>query len=174
MIIDLAIIVSCSPNVSDLKKFNSAVTSTDISIPVIAESQYFIDRGDIESYMLKDGYSLNPRFWFRTNSIADSANTVYNISGETDVNFYLPTNTYKGMELNYKDRQSNILSNFFNLSQSVESQYVEVECYLTAEEYFHLKNGADIIFDSDVYKVVEISQYSVSRRNPSTIKMMKK
>lgn len=153
---------------------NSAVTSTDISIPVIAESQYFIDRGDVESYMLKDGYSLNPRFWFRTNYIADSANTVYNISGETDVNFYLPSNNYKEMELNYKDRQSNILSNFFNLSQSVESQYVEVECYLTAEEYFHLKNGANIIFDSDVYKVVEIGKYSVTRRNPATIKMMKK
>ena len=153
---------------------NTAATSTEISIPVIIQSQYFIDRGDIEAYMTKDGYSLNPRLWFRTNDIADTVKTAYNISGETDVNLYVPINSYGDMELNYKDKETNILSRYFNLSQSIDSQYIEIECYLSSIEYFHLKNGADVIFDSDVYKVVEISKYSIARTAPCTIKMMKK
>lgn len=156
---------------------NSAATVNNITIPVIAKSDDFIDRGDIESYMKKDGYSLKPRFWFRDKNIdrpIDTVDTVYTINGEQQVDLYAPIPVYDNVALNYKENQNNLLKQYFNISQSVNSNYVELSCYLTPMEYFSLKNGANVIFDSDVYEVIEIKKYSIARKNMCDLKLMKK
>lgn len=153
---------------------NSAETQTRITIPVIAESRYFIDKGDIEEYMKRDGYSLSRRFFFRNTILLDTVPTVYSFSGATQVNLYSPTrNDGYDLVLNYKEHEMNVLEKYFNLSQKIDSNYITVDAYLTATEYFHLKNGARVVYDSDLYDVVEISKYSVARKNKATLKLMK-
>ena len=51
---------------------------------------------------------------------------------------------------------------------------MEVEVYLSADEYNRIKNGSLIHFDSDLYIPIEINGYDPSGNNPTTIKMMKK
>lgn len=156
---------------------DSAATTNYINIPVIAKSDDFIDRGDIESYMKKDGYSLKPRFWFRDMNYdrpIDTVDTVYSIEGEQQVGLYAPIPIYDNLYLNYKENQNNLLKQYFNITTNIDSNYIELDCYLTSEEYFHLKNGANVIFDSDVYEVVEIKKYSITKRNMCTLKLMKK
>lgn len=153
---------------------NSAATSTTISTPIICESQYFIDRGDVEEYMKKDGFSLPLRFFFRTYAIQETVDTVYGISGETEVNLYTPLPYYNNTFLNYKANETNLLKRFFNINQQLQSNFVTVNVYLNPIEYAYLKNGADVIFDSDVYEVVSIDKYSLSGKSKTSLKLMKK
>lgn len=153
---------------------NSAATATTISIPIICESQYFIDRGNVEEYMHKDGYSQPLRFFFRTWTKQETLPTVYNISGETEVDIYTPVNYYDGTFLNYHSNENNILKRYFNVEPNLLSNYITVDVYLNPLEYATLKAGADVIFDSDIYEIVELQKYSLNGKGKTTLKLMKK
>lgn len=158
-----------SGNVTD-----SASSVVNVSIPIIAESQYFIDRGDVEEYMTKDGYSLNYRFWFRDWNNYATMRTVYDRNDSKNVNIYIPKGNLDGLYLDYHSFNNNLLKKYFNIMQSTESNYIDVDCYLTTDEYIKLKNGADVVLDSDLYNVCEIKKFSVKKKNKANLKLMKK
>jgi hypothetical protein len=77
------------------------------------------------------------------------------------------------MNLSYKNDEVSLLD-YFNIKAELASNYVNVEVYLTPEEYNLLKNGGKVLFDSDVYSVVEMQGYDPSGGNKTTLKLMKK
>jgi len=148
------------------------VEPTILRIPVISKEEYMIDGYDYTESMKHDGYGLTQRFWFApkyTNCY------VYTRTYPSEiVNIYIPTNEYQGLNLSYKDTEKSLLSEYFNLTPYLSSNYVIVEAYISANEYKMIKNGAAIHFDSDIYIPVEITGFDATGNNPTTIKMIKK
>lgn len=159
---------------------NEQSTSPPITlrIPTISKYSYMIDAGHNYDELEKhDGYGLAQRFWFAPNQ---TPMYVYVDTYPAErVTLYEPTNLYTNyrdinFNLSYKTSENSILTEFFNYMPYLASNYVEVDAYITADEYNRLKNGALIHFDSDIYYPVEISGYDATGVNPTTIKMMKK
>lgn len=151
---------------------DSGATATTISIPVISKEEYMIDGYDYTESLKHDGYSLSQRFWFRPD-LTDCY--VYTRTYPVEkVDLYLPSNTFNGINLSYKDTEKSLLTEYFNLTPYLSSNYVTVEAYISADEYKMIKNGAAVHFDDDIYLPVEVSGYDPSVENPTSIKMIKK
>lgn len=141
-----------------------------IHIPVISKFSYMIDGYSYEDSMKVDGKGLAPRYWFR------GKNTGFSVlvNGKYPVNIYDTSNSLNGVQLSYHNRDNTLLTRYFNLSPDLSGNYVSINCYLTAQEYTLLKNGANVIFDSDVYIVSEIQGYDVMGLNMTELLLVKK
>lgn len=166
--------------------------SSQLSVPVISKEEYMIDGYQDWEAMKHRGYGLRQRFFFRkfTPETYNSSGQMYNIKmslsddghvlqGGTvvpgyDVNVYTPTNTYNGVTLNYKNDSQTLLTEYFNISPMLSSNYVTIECYLTPQEYLLLKNGSLVRFDDDLYIVGNIDGFDPSGNNLTKLKLIKK
>lgn len=155
-------------------------TSNDpvrLRIPCISKYSYMIDGYDYEESMKHDGYSLSQRFWFKP---SNSGCYVYTRTYPPEmVMLYEPKNMYTNyrdiyLNLSYKSTENSLLTQFFNINAYLASNYVEIDVYLTADEYNRIRNGSLVHFDEDLYIPVEISGYDPSGNNPATLKLMKK
>lgn len=152
---------------------DSAVT---ISMPVISKYSYMIDGYSYEESMKHDGYGLSQRFWFRPTQGGGSLWT-RTYPPESYVLCVPRKSMYlndKYLYMSYKNTEQSLLTEFFSMSSFLASNYVEVEVYLTPEEYNRIKNGAYVHFDSDLYIPTEISGYDPTGYNTTTLRMMKK
>lgn len=140
--------------------------------PVISKYSYMIDGYDYEESRKHDGYGLTQRFWFKPQKV-EGVELPIKAMDET-VQVYVPTNNQGNFNLSYKNTEESILSKFFNVSSYLASNYVNVECYISPEEYNRLKNGALVKFDSDLYYVCEIKGFDASGKNKTTLTLMKK
>lgn len=161
---------------------DSAFTRTsdnavDLKIPCISKYEYMIDGYDYEESAKHGGYGLAQRFWFTpraTNSYVWTRN-----KPNEQIWLYEPQNLYTNyqdvyLNLSYKDTEPSLLNNFFNINAYLASNYVELDVYLSPDEYNRIKSGSLVHFDSDLYYPVEISGYDPSGYNPTTLKLMKK
>ena len=150
----------------------AGVDPTILRIPVISKEEYMIDGYDYTESMKHDGFSLTQRFWYKPKS---TNSYVYLRTYPAErVNLYLPVNSNNGLNLSYKDTEKSLLSEYFNLTPYLSSNYVIANAYISADEYKMIKNGAMIHFDSDLYMPVDISGYDPTGTNKTTIRMMKK
>lgn len=152
-------------------------TPVDIKIPVISKYTYMIDGYDYQESRKHDGYGLSQRFWFRPSNSGCYVWT--DTSPAQRVSLYLPSNLLtnyrdKYFNLSYKNTENSILTEYFNINAFLASNYVELDVYLSADEYNRIKNGSLVHFDSDLYYPVEVQGYDPSGSNPTTIKLMKK
>ena len=148
-----------------------------LKMPVISKYEYMIDGYDYTESLKHDGYGLAQRFWMKPEQ--SNAYVWTDVYPPQRVTVYLPNNLYTNyrdiyFNLSYKDTEPSILTNFFNINAYLSSNYVEVDVYLTPEEYNRIKNGSYVHFDSDIYIPVEIEGYDSTSYNPTTLKLMKK
>lgn len=150
---------------------NLSLTS-EISIPVIEDSEYMADGYGYEEAMEHDGYSKTQRFWYRQ---APSTEFVYTSDMFHD-KIYLsyPINNYLNFNLSYKNTETSILTEYFNCVPMLASNFVNVSTYLTPNEYKSIKGGALVHFDSDLYYTSEINGYDPSGYNETELKLIKK
>jgi RNA recognition motif-containing protein len=78
------------------------------------------------------------------------------------------------INLSYKDTERSILTEYFQISPMLSSNYVKVDVYLTPKEFESIKNGALVKFDDDLYYVAEIQGHDPSGKNETTLKLIKK
>lgn len=138
-----------------------------IDIPVISKYSYMIDGYSYEKSMQVDGKGQAMRYWFK-DRLTDY--TVL-VNGKYPVNIYLVTNQKDNTPLNYKS--DGLLGRYFNISNNLSFNYVTIKVYLNADEYLLLKNGAKVIFDSDIYLVSEISGWDAMGLNQTELKLIK-
>ena len=77
------------------------------------------------------------------------------------------------MALSYKLSEKSILSQYFNVKPLISSNYLEVDVYLSTEEYNALKAGATVKFDNDKYYPVSISNFDPTGQRTTKLKLMK-
>lgn len=154
---------------------------TTISLPVISKATYLVDGYDYAESEAHDGYSLTQRFWFQPVMIPYVDPQYHSLPTfvytdtypQEQVYLYVPTNTWNGLNLSYKNTETSLLD-YFNIRADLASNYVTVDVYLTADEYNLLKSGGKIRYDSDIYDVVEIQGYAPDGSNTTTLKLIKK
>ena len=141
-----------------------------ITIPVISKFSYMIEGYSYEDSMQQDGKGLPLRYWFK------GKNTGFQvmINGKYPVYIYDTTNQYNGITLSYHNQDNTLLPRYFNLQPDLSGNYISIKCFLTAQEYLLLKNGANVIFDSDVYIVSEIQGYDAMGINETELLLIKK
>ena len=148
---------------------NDNETVATFHIPVISKYQYMIDGYSYEESMKEDGKGLPIRYWFRNSP----TNYTVNVNNKYPVYITTTSNERDGIELSYKNKEGTLLTRYFNIQPNLSSNYVDLECYLTAQEYLLLKNGANVIYDSDVYIVSEIGGYDAMGINPTKLTLIK-
>lgn len=153
-------------------------TPVRLKIPCISKYTSMIDGGhNYEESMKHDGYGLAQRFWFKP---SNSGCYVWTRTYPPErVMLYEPKNLYTNyqdiyLNLSYKNTEQSLLTQYFNINAYLASNYVEVDVYISPDEYNRIKNGSLIAFDSDLYVPIEINGYDPTGNNPTTIKMMKK
>ena len=147
-------------------------TSIDVRIPVISKFSYMIDGYDYEESMKHDGYGLAQRFWFKPQQTATYIWT--RTDTPEKIWIYIPTKMYGDINISYKTTERCILSEYFNINAYLASNYVDLDVYLSSDEYNRIKNGALVKFDSDLYYPVELGGYDPSGNNETQLKIMKK
>lgn len=147
--------------------------AVDVKIPVISKFSYMIDGYDYDESMKHDGYGQAQRFWFTPQA---TSQYVWTRSDTPEkVWIYTPTRlSYNGLNISYKNTEKSILTEYFNVNAFLASNYVELDVYLSSEEYNRIKNGVLVKFDSDLYYPVELSGYDPSGNDITQLKIMKK
>ena len=143
-----------------------------ITIPVISKAEYMVEGYGYDEAMQHDGYSLTQRFWYR-----DQVSQEYVwLSDHMHEQVFLtyPMNQWEGFNLSYKDTEKSIVTEYFNISPMLNSNYVKIDVHLNPDEYNAIKGGALVHFDSDLYYTSEISGYDPSGNNTTTLKLIKK
>lgn len=142
-------------------------------MPVISKYTYMIDGYDYVESRKHDGYALAQRFWMKPELVNDEIELKIKDMPEI-VKVYTPKNNKDNFNLSYKSTEKSILSEFFNISSYLASNYIKVDVYLSPVEYNRLKNGAMVHVDSDLYEVIQIDGYDPSGYNATTLTLMKK
>lgn len=143
-----------------------------ILLPVIELSQYMADGYGYDEAMKHDGYSLSQRFWFRQKPSTDGVYLHDNL--HEFVKFSIPTNHLDDFNLSYKDSEKSILTEYFTCNPMLDSNYVNVDVYMSPSEYKDIKNGSFVHFDSDLYVVSEMEGYDPSGIDKASLKLIKK
>ena len=147
-----------------------------ITIPVIEKAEYMADGYGYEEAMKHDGYSLSQRFWYRehlSNQYVWLSSIKSNGSKER-VYLCYPSNIRDSFNLSYKDTEKSIVTEYFNIHPMLSSNYVNIEVYLSPQEYDLIKGGSLVHFDDDLYFVSEIQGYDPTGTNPTELKLIKK
>lgn len=159
---------------------------TTVNLPIIAKDENFIDGGNYEDMMKKDGRSLKQRLWFKGDLVdgyipSQNGSTLPNNAIIGIGSMYkewlrvcLPTNLYNGQDvLKFTNEEGSILKRYFNVNQDTDSNYTTIEAYLTPQEYIRIKNGAMVRFDNDRYQICSITGYDPTCANKARLKLMK-
>lgn len=143
-----------------------------ITIPVIEKAEFMAEGYGYDEAMKHDGYSMTQRFWYRGQV---SQEYVW-LSDHMHEKVYLtyPMNSWNRFNLSYKDSETSIVTEYFNISPMLSSNYVKVDVHITPDEYKSIKGGALVHFDSDLYYTSEISGYDPTSMNPTTLKLIKR
>jgi hypothetical protein len=141
-----------------------------ISLLTIGDTDIFF--GNYEDLMKEDGYSKTLRYYFRTDGAIGTLTTVYD--GVPYDWVIAPKNFYNGVNLSYKTTESSLLDRYFNLYTDVSGEYVELETYLTAEEYLKLTKGVGVKYDYNIYLLSSISGFDPSGKNKTKLKLIRK
>lgn len=131
-------------------------------IPIIAKDEDFINDNDYNN--ITDGFSYPLRFWYRDNV------TNYSLPLPNDKEYIitLPIDNKNSIALNYKDNQSNLLTYFFEINKQMHDK-LDVEVYLTNEEYKDIILGARVKINDDIYNVAEIQGYDPTGNNKTKL-----
>lgn len=144
-----------------------------ISLPIISKDEWMIDNYKMEESMENDGKGQRQRWWFRYP--ADNQHYIVDRVYNQPIYLAIPKNTNDdGFELSYKNKENTLLTRYFNILAMPESNLVNIEAYITPEEYTRLKGGAPIQVDNDIYITCEIKGYDPTGNNTTEIIAMKK
>ena len=143
--------------------------SSTLTLPVIAPYSVMAPRADYGEAMKNDCLSMPLRLWFRQPAGTESV-TLTN-TGE-DVYLSVPTGTMNGVDLRF-DAGRSLLTGYFNVAADLSRDITEVQCYLTADEYLRIKNGAGVKFDDALWNCAEVSGYDPEGLNATTLKLIK-
>ena len=147
-------------------------TGLTITIPVIEKAEFMAEGYGYDEAMKHDGYSMTQRFWYR-----DQVSQEYVwLSDHMHEKVYLtyPMNSWNRFNLSYKDTEMSIVTEYFNISPMLSSNYVKIDVHITPDEYKEIKGGALVHYDSDLYYCGQINGYDPQGGNTTELKLIKK
>ena len=90
------------------------------------------------------------------------------------VDITVPKNEKNGNVLNYKNEEGSLLRKYFDILPMNDSEMVEIETWLTTDEYRRILNGSMVKFADELYYTAEINGYDPQGNNRTTLKLIRK
>lgn len=155
--------------------------STEILLPVITHLEIWQREGtrDYEEMMPKLYTHYAQRFWYRSDMY--DAGNVWNNGKENEkpesLLLSMVSNRMRGgrtLLLNYHNKPNTILTTYFNVIVGADSNYTEVECYLTPDEYERLDGSCYAQLNGDLYYIASVEGYDPIGRNSTKLKLIRK
>lgn len=143
--------------------------SAALDLPVIGEYEVFAPGANYGEAMKKDCLDKKMRFWFRQGG---TGNSVTLQSTDESVGLCVPTGTYEGVTLDYKNRQGSLLKRYFNGDMDITKSLVEVGVRLSPYEWRMLSMGALVKFDDSLWRVLEIQGFDATGANEATLTLI--
>lgn len=139
------------------------------NLPIITDKEIWEDKTprDYAEMMGKDYTDFTQRFWYKGENIEISG------FGREIIVTTLVKNEIEASRLNYHNKPSSILSNYFTIFVNNDANYTVVDCYLTPDEYNNLPYNL-IRFNGDIYYPAEIDGYDPLGRRKATLKLIRK
>lgn len=155
---------------------DSGVTH-QVSLPVISKDEYMIDAYKYDEAAKKDGYSLKQRMWFRTQSDGETYFWSASIP-RAKIYAAIPVNSKqyddKVFNLSYKVDETSILTEFFDITGlSAANDEIEVDVFLTVDEFMRIKDGSLVTINDDLYRVCSISGYDPTNHNRAKLSLIR-
>lgn len=144
--------------------------NTVLSLPCISKYQYMAEGADYDEAMKNDGFGLAFRFWFRQPMITTNPLVLTN---EDEVYMDIPIGIMDGIDLSYHDRDNSLLRRYFSVPYDISRDKCKISCYLTQSEYDILSDGGKVMFDKNIYKVMEITGYDPDNKNQTDLYLTK-
>lgn len=151
-------------------------------LPIIAHKEIWENPRnpiDYEEMMPKLYTHYTQRFWYRSD-IYDAGN-VWNNGKENEKSdslvLSMVSNRMRGgrtLLLNYHNKPNTILTTYFNVIVGADSNYTEVECYLTPDEYERLDGSCYAKLNGDLYFIASVEGYDPIGRNSTKLKLIRK
>lgn len=83
-------------------------------------------------------------------------------------------NQDKILNLDYKNKSNSILTTYFTVVASNDTNYTEIECYLTPDEYDRLDGSNLVKWNGDLYYISSIEGYDITEKNKTKLKLIRK
>jgi len=143
----------------------------ELEIPVISDHEIWEGKPDYNEMKEKKFFDKPQRFWYRSGTL----DTL--MSNDKNVTLALVDNEYKSNKakiiLNYKDKPDTITKNYFLLLADNDNNYTQVDCFLSAEEYYNL-HKALVRLNGDLYHIASVDGYDPLGKNKCTLKLIRK
>lgn len=78
------------------------------------------------------------------------------------------------LTLNYKNEPNSILQTYFKVIAPNDSNYTDIECCLTPDEYDQLNGSKLVKLNNDLYYVASVDGYDPLGRNKTKLRLIRK
>lgn len=156
-----------------------------VDVPIISNKEVWV--GDSTNYkeMQKKSYTnYAQRFWYRNGDRLYDIGAVWKTertepSDDKALNLFIPqlTDTISDgnpLILNYKNKPDTILRTYFNVIATNDSNYTDIECFLSPDEYEQLNGSKLVKLNEDLYYIAVIEGYDPLGRNKTRLKLIRK
>lgn len=156
-----------------------------LSLPVISNSEIWEPTADYKEMMSKVYTDYPQRFWYRKGTDVYDVGAVWDsikgvtVSDDKKQTLKIPqlSNIYDGdsyLDLSYKNADNTILRTYFNVIETNDSNYTEVECFLSPEEYNQLDGYMLVKFNGDLYYIASVDSYDPLGLEKTKLKLIRK
>lgn len=170
----------------NIKIKNNAGQEISTPIPVITHKEIWVDNEKDYAEMMKKLYTnYSQRFWYRSNSpqtieLGKIWNRLLNDNSKEkhgNIQNVMLSEMHKKKQtltLNYKNEPYSIMNTYFIPIVTNDSNYTDIECYLTPDEYEKLDGTTLVKYNSDLYYVAAIEGYDPTYLNKTKLKLIRK
>ena len=159
----------------DIRKKVGSETEKTIQLPIISNYEIWEDSMNYSEGVQKLYTSYAQRFWYYKGLLNDVAGNI-SIGGK-DLKLADVSNTFnkdKILILDYKNKGNTILTTYFTVIASNDTNYTEIECYLTPDEYDRLDGSSLVKWNGDLYYISSIEGYDITEKNKAKLKLIRK
>lgn len=163
------------------------VSVTDLKFPVISNKEVWGwgDERDYAEKQKKMYTNYTQRFWYRGGSSVSVGkvwtNTDMKAEGYPDkqLDLIIPalSNQYQKditLHLDYHNKPDSILDTYFSIIATDDSNYTQVECLLTPDEYDQLDGSKLVRLNGDLYYVSSIEGYDPLGLSKTRLKLIRR
>lgn len=156
-----------------------------MSLPVISHKEIWAKDAMDYAEMVKKLYTnYSQRFWYKDADKVYSLDPLWKIENvktepDKEQQMIIPvlTNALEGNDklvLNYKDAEDSIFRTYFKIIATNDSNYTDVECFLSPDEYEQLDGTKLIKYNGDLYYIAAIEGYDPLGVNKTKLKLIRK
>lgn len=147
----------------------------DIELPIISNSEVWADDVQYSEGLSKWYVDYAQRFWYYKGTLEEGLEPIQ--IGRNSIVVANVSNTFsqdKILNLDYKNKSNSILSTYFTVVASNDTNYTEIECYLTPDEYDRLDGSNLVKWNGDLYYISSIEGYDITEKNKTKLKLIRK